>query len=189
MSSKYSSLTIDLPSLDPPGTKRKLHRPFALTNPRPRYDQVAGYLRAAEPFDVLPRTLIPTRRITFKPPIMHYGWMAPQDFLLDYARSHKLTRQWGRKLIDAECIIRAVETIGKKCRGKVDDDGLVSLQITLIGPDREREKAVISIYTNFDLNRRNLPSEDTIERLRQAFGLEEPPKWYLDRFSWRWSYW
>jgi len=187
MATQRSSRSIDLPTLDPPGTKRKLHRPFAFTKVRPRYDQVESYIVAAEPFDTLPRVLIASRRLVYKPPVVRYGWLAPRDLLLDYARSHKLTRQYGRELSEFDAMERALTVISKKCGASIPDT-LLELRSTLLG-GMECRTLVISLYTNYDLKRRDLPSDDAIELIRKALGLEGSPRWFLDGMDWRWSYW
>jgi len=177
------SRSIDNPTVDPLGTKRKLHRPFAFTKVTPRYNQVEGYIVAAEPFDTLPRVLIASRRLAYKPPVMRYAWLAPRDLILEYARTHKLTRQYGRALSEFETMNRAVAAINKKC-GALIPDTLLKLRSTLLG-GMEHTTLVISLYTNFDLKRRDLPSGDAIELIRQALDLKEPPKWFLDGLDWR----
>ncbi|TFY59184.1 hypothetical protein EVJ58_g5939 [Rhodofomes roseus] len=133
MEKKCASSSIVLAgSLDPPNCKRKLQRPFAFTKSKLRYEQVEGYLTVVEPFEVLPRLLVPSRRVAYKPPIMHYGWRAPRDFLLDYARKHRLTRQYGRHLNEYERMVRALVTINKRCGSAMSED-LLKLLSTLIG--------------------------------------------------------
>ncbi|TFY59177.1 hypothetical protein EVJ58_g5943 [Rhodofomes roseus] len=183
----HFSRTLDLPSLDPPGTKRKLHRPFAFTKIKPRYDQIKDYLASIEPFDTLPRLLIPSRRVNYKPPLMHYGWRVSRDFLLEYARTNKLTRQWGRELTDYECMDRALATINKRCRASMSDT-ILQVQTTPMDGAQGRT-FVISMFTNYHLKRTDLPSQDGIERLQRVFGFKEPPKWLLDGVEWRWSRW
>ncbi|KAH9841096.1 uncharacterized protein C8Q71DRAFT_905063 [Rhodofomes roseus] len=182
-----SSRTLDLPSLDPPSTKRKLHRPFAFSKVRPRYDQIKDYLASAEPFLTLPRLLVPSRRVKYKPPVMRYGWRVSQDFLLDYARTKRLTRKWGRDLTEYERMDRALATINKKC-GASMSDVILQVQTTLLDGMGCRT-FVISMYTNYQLKRTDLPSQDGIERLQRAFGFEEPPSWFLDGLEWQWSRW
>ncbi|KAH9933799.1 uncharacterized protein B0H18DRAFT_982092 [Fomitopsis serialis] len=182
-----SSRTLDLPSLDPPGTKRKVRQPFAYTKVKPRYDQVKGYLATAEPFLTLPRLLVPSRRVKYKPPLMHYGWRVSRYLLLDYARANRLTRRWGRDLTNYECMDRALATINKKC-GASMSDVILQVQTTLLDGIQPRT-FVVSLYTNYELKRIDLPSQDGIERLQRASNFEEPPRWFLDGLEWRWSRW
>ncbi|KAH9841097.1 uncharacterized protein C8Q71DRAFT_439010 [Rhodofomes roseus] len=175
------------PSVDPPGTKCKLHRPFAFSSPRPRFEQVEGYLTVAEPFLTLPRPLVPTRRIACKPPLMHYGWRVPRDLLLDYARQHRLTRKWGRVLEECEYMERAMIDINKKSGAGIPSD-LLKLQPTSLGSP-EDFSLVVTLYSNYQLKRRDLPSEEQFNVLRQGLGIEGPPRWYLDDEDWVWSRW
>ncbi|EPS94856.1 hypothetical protein FOMPIDRAFT_162696 [Fomitopsis schrenkii] len=149
---------------------------------------MAPFLNSAEPFEKLPRALIPTRRIAHQPPILHYGWLAPRRALVEYARSNKLSRQYGRDLDDVNCIMRALKALNKKSKAKIPDD-LLHLSDTVTGGWKEETTLFISLYSNFDLKRKDLPSQDAIERLQSALGVEGPPKWFLDGAEFRWCPW
>ncbi|EPS94849.1 hypothetical protein FOMPIDRAFT_1062995 [Fomitopsis schrenkii] len=180
--------TIELPSLDAPGTKVKLHRPFGYTKIRPRYEQISAYLETIDPFDTLPRLLIPNRRVRVRPPTLFYGWLAPREALFDYARANKLHKRHGRETLDLECIDRVLQSVNKKSGAKVPGD-LLKIKTTAVGGRRDPSTLVVSLYSNYDLNRRNLPAEEAIETLREALGFEGPPKWFVDSLRWCWERW
>ena len=146
------------------------------------------YLEVAEPFPTLPRLLIPSRRVPVKPPVMHYGWRAPRDFLLAYAQAHKIRRKWGRTLSEYERMSFALAAIDTECNNGVPSYYL-RLQLTCIGNVESQQMLIISIYTNYDLQQDHITSEDAIERLRKSLELPEPPAWFLDHEKWEWGWW
>jgi len=50
-----------------------------------------------EPFALLPRTFIPIPSANYQPPVMHYGWPAPRQTLLTYAKKHGLILMMRRR--------------------------------------------------------------------------------------------
>ena len=154
----------------------------------PALAQVDPYLEVAEPFPTLPRLLIPSRRVPVKPPVMHYGWRVPRDFLLAYALAHKIKRKWGRALSEYERMSFALGAIDAECNAGTPSYHL-GLQLTCIGNLQSDQMLIISIYTNYELRLDNLTPEDAIERLRKGLELTEPPAWFLDNEKWAWGWW
>lgn len=119
---------------------------------------------------------------------MRYGWRAPLDFLLEYARKNRIRRKWGRDLSDYEKMSFALSALDKKCGSGMSSHHL-RLRLTLIGWS-ERRTLIISMYTNYDLEKASsLPSEEEVERLQKALGMQEPPAWFLDNEAWKWTPW
>ena len=119
---------------------------------------------------------------------MRYGWRAPLDVLFEFARKNRIRRKWGRELSDFEKLSFALSALDKKCGSGMSSHHL-RLRLTPIGKPDE-ESLVISMYTNYDLeDTESLPSEEAIERLQKALGLQEPPAWFLDNEAWKWTPW
>ncbi|KAH9917512.1 uncharacterized protein B0H18DRAFT_1123592 [Fomitopsis serialis] len=118
----------------------------------------------------------------------HALWLASTSRFPPRIRTgHKLVKKWERGLYDCECMERALAAICKEC-GACTPSDLLGLQSTLLG-SMESSSLIVQVYSNFDLKRRDLPSEDEIELVRQALDLKGPPRWFLDGTDWRWSRW
>ena len=141
-----------------------------------------------DPFDTLPRLLIPSRRAPVRPPTLFYAWLAPRADLLDYARAHNLHKRSGRAISDVDCLNRLLQAVNKKSAHKVPGD-LLRIKATAVGGRRDPSTLVVSLYSNYDLNRDDLPSQEAIEALRLALGFEGPPKWFVDSLRWSWEQW
>ncbi|TFY61417.1 hypothetical protein EVJ58_g4522 [Rhodofomes roseus] len=75
------------PDLPPP------FKPLSVYVPK----EVVLSARDVAPFTLLPRIFIPVPSALWKPPLMHYGWPAPRQHLLEYAERHGLTKLVGRR--------------------------------------------------------------------------------------------
>lgn len=65
---------------------------------------------------------------------------------------------------------------------------MLGLYLTVIG-NQEKSDLVFTVYSNFDLKRLDLPSEEAVEIVRKALGVEESPAWFLPESSWDWEAW
>ncbi|KAI0919719.1 hypothetical protein AcV5_001705 [Taiwanofungus camphoratus] len=83
-----SSSKISLSSLDPPNVKRDLPPLLKLTRRMTKEEHIQ--MADIPPFDTLPRILIPSSKLSLKPPVMHYGWRADLPKILKYAKDHGL---------------------------------------------------------------------------------------------------
>ncbi|TFY59180.1 hypothetical protein EVJ58_g5946 [Rhodofomes roseus] len=61
-------------------------------------------------------------------------------------------------------------------------------RITPVGAD-DQQRVVVAVYSNYDFTRKELPSQETMEKLGQCLGVEGPPRWYLDGLNWYWRLW
>ncbi|KAH9837850.1 uncharacterized protein C8Q71DRAFT_754841 [Rhodofomes roseus] len=173
-------------SLDPPGTRRGLPVPFAFSERRPESGKVLDAAPHMEPFNTLPRILIPSTRYAWKPPCLHYAWLAPEAMLLDYAKKNKLNRRLGRKLnVPGTMRAALLAMIIREGVADISQDYL-RIQTSPVGM-KEEATLLVAVYTNFDLKRADLPSDHTIEKIRQRLGMEGPPRWYLDSTYWYWE--
>ncbi|KZT63586.1 hypothetical protein DAEQUDRAFT_815562 [Daedalea quercina L-15889] len=183
-----SSRTIMLTSLDPPGTKRPIPPPLAFA---PKLDRhgIRDKLRKAEPFDTLPRGLIPSRRYAWGPPRLLYGWPAPEQLLLSYARKHKIVQRFRRRIVMPGTLNTSVDEI-IRTEGVADIScDLLRVSATHMGMKDDNLVYIVAVYSNYDLKRKDLPSEETISTIRERLGINEPPKWYLDVAQWYWQRW
>ncbi|KAH9917506.1 uncharacterized protein B0H18DRAFT_1034413 [Fomitopsis serialis] len=181
-----SSRHLVLPSLDLPGAKRELQSPFTY-KARPKRSEITSYLKNLEPFDTLPRLLIPTSSVPYRPPTMCYGWRAPRATLFQFARDHKLLDRSGGKVSEISSIIRSFPAFKEEHWPSIHKD-FVQLEWTMLGP-RDDTRLLVAVYTNFDLKREDLPDEDDVESVRAALGVEGPPRWHLAGDYWGWRHW
>ncbi|KAH9834495.1 uncharacterized protein C8Q71DRAFT_769182 [Rhodofomes roseus] len=206
--------------------------------------------------------LIPVPSALWKPPLMHYGWPAPRQRLLEYAERHGLIKLMSRRnpkdpdesdsesdfstddeIEDDEdepasnssqagesqhspdgsgTVILAMTTRARKpcppvpppdappdkAESAVDQIstmfaalihiykllnenpgtqfGLPLLQITPTLQDGEGECQIVSLYTNYNFLRKDLPLPEHIEAFGEAFGVETPPRWFLDEEQHEW---
>ncbi|KAH9916468.1 uncharacterized protein B0H18DRAFT_65162 [Fomitopsis serialis] len=207
-----------------------------------------------EPFALLPRMFIPIPSAIYRPPTMHYGWSAPRETLLAYAKEHGLILMMGRRrrpladesdgessdddasdsstddgtedtgsgdddssskggdesdgsgTVVVERTCRPLPPLFPNPRGmnidepasmvaalkhvstQLSKDGLqvatMALHSTL--QHDEDELRIISVYTNYHLHRKDLPSPEDIRKLGEAVGITAPPKWYIDRDKYEW---
>ncbi|KAH9917514.1 uncharacterized protein B0H18DRAFT_1123594 [Fomitopsis serialis] len=177
---------MQLSSLDPPGTRRRLPAPFAFSERTPDEDEVLKAVRHMKPFDTLPRILIPSSRYAWRPPRLFYAWPAPEKVLLDYAKKNKLARRARRKLSLTATMYEALHAM-------IRGDGVASINpsylwinLSPIGMT-DGSTILVSVYTNYDLKREDLPSDEMVEKIGQRLGMEGPPKWYLDGYRWCWE--
>ncbi|KAI0919720.1 hypothetical protein AcW1_003102 [Taiwanofungus camphoratus] len=225
-----SSSKISLSSLDPPNVKRDIPPLFKLTR-RNLTTEVClmsfGHISAADLshscqelvqmadiplYDTLPRILIPSSKLSLKPPVMHYGWRVDIQKILKYAKDHDLN--WEPVIEDVsssddateEDDGEAAEDKGGKSRKVVFDphpEAVPIAQYTLESVVRRLglpypedvlyidsallrdDITIISLYTNYDLGK--APSDDVIEALRVELGETEKPKWYMDLNQVTWT--
>lgn len=65
---------------------------------------------------------------------------------------------------------------------------LLRIMVTHMGAVRDLIP-ILSVYSNYHLKRRDLPSEETMRKITECLGIEEPPRWYLDAANWWWQRW
>ncbi|KAH9927707.1 uncharacterized protein B0H18DRAFT_1210662 [Fomitopsis serialis] len=205
-----------------------------------------------EPFALLPRMLIPIPAAIYRPPTMHYGWSAPRETLLAYAKEHGLTLMMHRRnpplpdesdgessdddasdsstdddtedtgsddddssskrgdesdgsgavvvertrkpllplflkahrIDEPASMVAALEHISTQ----LSKDGLrvATLDLHSTLQHGEGEQRIISVYSNFHLLRKDLPSPEDIRKLGEAVGITAPPKWYIDSDMYDW---
>ena len=150
--------------------------------------QIQSYLAVAKPFPTLPRLLIPSHRVAYKPPLLYYGWRAPRDALLAYAKRSKVRSNLRRrKLSELERMINGMIAVNEELGHAIPMD-MLGIHLTVIG-NQEAFDLVLTMFSNFDLKRRDLPSEDAVERIRKALGIVEAPGWFLAESQWDWEPW
>ncbi|CCM05523.1 uncharacterized protein FIBRA_07749 [Fibroporia radiculosa] len=90
---KYTTPNVQHFSLNPPGVKSYLTFHF-----KPRWDLLSrkDALAASKyvPYPTLPCVLIPIPDHPLRPPVMHYGWIADIDFLLELAKELNCVRMY-----------------------------------------------------------------------------------------------
>ncbi|KAH9933685.1 hypothetical protein B0H21DRAFT_759881 [Amylocystis lapponica] len=174
-------------SLDPPGTKRVI--PAILQRTYWNAQELSPFFDLPA-YDKLPRWFIPSRKLSYRPPLMHYGWNADFPMLVKLAEDRGLT-QWNenidysdtdpddldapgvmvRKVNNVETISLLLETVAKEL--VPDPPKTVQLVLTMNAPDA----FVVSVYTNYDLAKP--PSDSFVEMLRVALNGGEL-RWFLD---------
>ncbi|KAH9841092.1 uncharacterized protein C8Q71DRAFT_890843 [Rhodofomes roseus] len=167
----------------------------------------------AEPLSKLPRILVPDpEESVMKPPVMHYGWPIDHDVLLDIAEEHGLTvylpsgndtlvedgweNEW-QEPIDRCHNIKLTATIANVMQAVTEEVGawvplnLVKVWLGLQGSNKRRSPAIISFYTNYNLDCAYLPPLEEIEKMREVLKIQDegPPRWYLDADHYRWRPW
>ncbi|KZT63582.1 hypothetical protein DAEQUDRAFT_733658 [Daedalea quercina L-15889] len=155
---------------------------------RPKSREVVPYLNAAEPFDTLPRLLIPTRAFPYKPPVLGYGWRAPRAALFEYARQRKLHQRRSGEVDELASIMHAFPTFVREHWPSLHEH-YIKLEWSSIGP-ADTNHVLVIVYTNFDLKRVDLPSSEEIESIGNVLGVEDRPGWFLiDEQCWGWRLW
>ncbi|TFY59181.1 hypothetical protein EVJ58_g5947 [Rhodofomes roseus] len=159
-------------------------------------DEDLAKIIEAEPLSKLPRILVPDpEESAMKPPVMHYGWPIDHNVLLDIAEEHGLTvylptgndtlvdEGWGdewQEPTDRCHNIKLTATIAN-----------VMQAVTEEGSNKRRSPAIISFYTNYNLDRAYLPPLEEIEKMREVLKIQDegPPRWYLDADHYKWRPW
>ena len=119
---------------------------------------------------------------------MYYGWRAPRDALFDYAKRFKVrTNLRRRKLTEVERMINGMIAVNEQLDNVIPMD-MLGIHLTVIG-NQEAFDLVLTMFSNFDLKRRDLPSEGAVECIRTALGIEEAPGWFLAESQWDWELW
>ncbi|KAL6300996.1 hypothetical protein BKA93DRAFT_828567 [Sparassis latifolia] len=202
---------LSYPSLDPPGKVRSdLVVPFMPTArkiPREKAKEIVDL----PPFDTLPRILIPSSKLQLKPPVMHYGWIANESLLMEYAKEHKvpiLRRPNLKRKTNVHEELYFEEEAPRRTAVDLDPekdrmayvallkDVVVRLlrELNISWPRRMLVMArplaagcplIVSLYTNYDLAR--APPPEVIEALRVRLEEKEQPKWFLSSSDWKWS--
>ncbi|KAI0949821.1 hypothetical protein AcV7_008478 [Taiwanofungus camphoratus] len=206
MTSTIVHLTTTLPpSVDSPDVQRDLKFPFVPVRRRiTRADAMEATKLA--PFDSLPFALMPRRKQSMKPSIMHFGWLVEADDLLRYAEEHQIRvhrqevsfsdeedddeeeeeeeEEANKPQLDPRRTMEAALGFMAGRLGLQFPDRSLSIEIPLrIGGFR-----IVSLYTNYYF--KEIPSEDVIEvfgkELAKELKTDEVPKWYLDGINWHW---
>ncbi|EPS94828.1 hypothetical protein FOMPIDRAFT_100849 [Fomitopsis schrenkii] len=182
-----SSRMLQLSSIDPPGSKRRLTFPYAFSTQEADKQKMLQTAPSLQPLDKLPRVLVPSGQYAWWAPRMHYGWVAPQEMLLDYAKKHKL-------LFPSKSRQFLPRTLSRALNGMIRIGGVAEIGIDFLTIKKSpvqmkdgRLTIIVSVYTNYDLKRVDLPSDECIEEIGQCLGMEEPPKWYADCERWHWE--
>ncbi|KZT63583.1 hypothetical protein DAEQUDRAFT_115003 [Daedalea quercina L-15889] len=141
-----------------------------------------------EPFYTLPRCLVPSRRYVRRPPRLFYAWPAPENVMMDYARKRRLVKRMRGEVDVIGTLIRVLHRM-IRFDGVADiDRDFLQIKASPIGEDSSGV-LLVSLYTNWDLKRRDLPSDEMIEKIRLCLGIDEKPRWYLDGYYWFWDQW
>ncbi|KAI0929285.1 hypothetical protein AcW1_006267 [Taiwanofungus camphoratus] len=195
------------PLVDSPETQRALKFPFVPIRRKVTRADFMGVLNPA-PFDSLPLALVPHRKQSMKPPMMHFGWLVKADDLLRYAKEHQIQAHsqdmWGSDGEEDLCddddddeeeaggphvdTHRTMEDALSFMAGRL---GLQfptgSLRIEL--PLRDDDSRIVSLYTNYLF--KNIPPEDAIKafgkELAKEVETDEVPRWHVDAIDWCWQ--
>lgn len=153
-------------------------------------------------YERLPRVLVPRPRGEARPPKMHYGWPVNKSLLMAYAEEHDLL--WGpnvgdppsnedewRKIIDDPKPVEidtvvSMQNALKAIALKISSSSSRTVRLSS-AMNCEHGILVMSLYTNFDLNK--VPSDAFIETLREALGQTAKPLWFLDGMEITWQPW
>ncbi|OBZ66548.1 hypothetical protein A0H81_13389 [Grifola frondosa] len=171
------------PTVDPIGGPHEGQVPIHLSYMCLNTDRRDEFLIAEQPpLDSLPRTLIPTIGNKWWPPVMRYGWAivgAPRDKVLAYAKEHDL-EQFDRsfpgfsELFTLEEAYRHMaKEMGLRFYGYVFETGS-----TVTRPPEMIY--ILSLYSNYYLHLGGQFTDEVVEKLKERFGFEMDPKWYLD---------
>lgn len=119
---------------------------------------------------------------------MYYGWRAPRDALLAYDKKFKIRGNLRRrKLTEFERLLHGMVAVNEDV-GRIIPGDMIGIHLTVVG-NQEALDLVFTVYTNFDLKRLDLPSEDAVDTIRKALGIEEAPGWFLSESQWDWEPW
>lgn len=159
---------------------------------------------ASKPLDILPRSLIPRSWLPLKPPILHFGLEVDEGAVIAYAEKHHCVvryselgqededdlpddgktpwcnPRWPDVAVDFT-IMCAVETAMKEIYGP---DGVPRFSVE--GTGHRAHKTIVSLFTNYELTRRSLPSQEEVKRLAEILGVKAQPKWFLDLVEMFW---
>lgn len=84
---------------------------------------------------------------------------------------------------------KVLQAVNKKSGGKLPAE-LLRIKATAVGRRRDPSTLVVSLYCNYNLNRRDLPVKgEVIKTLWDALGLEGHLKWFVDSITWSWERW
>ncbi|KAI0934891.1 hypothetical protein AcV5_006585 [Taiwanofungus camphoratus] len=197
------------PSIDSPEIQRALKFPFVPIRRKVTRADFMGVLNPA-PFDSLPLVLVPRRKQSMKPPIMHFGWLVEADKLLRYAKEHQIQvyyqDMWGSDgeedlSDDDDDDDDEKEASGPHLHPKHTMNDALSFMAGRLGlqfppgslrielPLRDDDSRIVSLYTNYTF--KNIPSEDAIKafgkELAKEVETDEVPRWHLDGIDWCWQ--
>ncbi|KAH9949324.1 hypothetical protein B0H21DRAFT_148862 [Amylocystis lapponica] len=180
-------------SLDAPGTKQVV--PAILKDMYWNPEELPMFVHVPA-YEKLPRWFIPSKKLSYKPPLMHYGWCADFDALLEMAEGRGFIR-W-HEYLDYEVDDADYDAYDKGMDPplalihKMDNQGTIGLLLETVArelaPDPPQTVQltttinspsvfIVSIFTNYDLAKP--PSDSFVEMFRVALGGGEL-RWYLD---------
>jgi hypothetical protein len=121
-----------------------------------------------------------------KPPLIHCGYVAEEEFLFGYARRHGLLHEClGEN--EGEIVLLERMTMYAAVKAILAELAISSIPIRLpVVVTNDGGTRVIALYNNYSMKRIS-PGED-VQKLARFLGKEqEHPKWYFDSIRWKWN--
>jgi len=139
------------------------------------------------PLPVLYHHLIPSKKKGLqKPPLIHCGFIAEEEFLFPYARHHGLLQECPGEN-EGEMVLLELDTMYAAVKAILAELNISSIRIRLPHVVKKGGGTfIIALYNNYSRNKTRPPAED-VEKLAQFLG-QEQPKWYFDATRWRWNF-
>ncbi|KAF5384054.1 hypothetical protein D9615_003142 [Tricholomella constricta] len=139
------------------------------------------------PLPVLYHHLIPSNKKGLpKPPLIHCGYLAEQEFLFAYARQHGLSQECAGDY-EGDIMLLKLDTMYAAVKAILEELKISSIRIRLPHVVKQGGGTrIIKLYSNYSMKR--IPPTEDVEKLARFLGMEqEQPKWYFDAKKWRWS--
>jgi len=137
---------------------------------------------------MLHRHFIPSnKKGVQRPPLIHYGYIAEEEFLFAYARHHGLLHECDGNY-EGEIMLLKLDTMYAAMKAILAELKISSIRLHLphvvgIGGSTR----IIALYSNYSMNK--IPPAEDVEKLVQFLGKEqEQPKWYFDATRWKWNF-
>ena len=121
-----------------------------------------------------------------KPPLIHCGYVADEEFLFEYARNHGLLRESPGER-EGEMVLLKLVTMTATVEAIFTELGLSSIPVRLPQVVTNDDVIlIIALYNNYSMDER--PTDEDVRKLARFLGKEgEQPKWYFDITRWKWN--
>jgi len=123
-----------------------------------------------------------------KPPLIHCGYVADEEFLFEYARNHGLLRECPGER-EGEMVLLKLVTMTATIEAIFTELGLSRASIPVRLPQvvtNDDVTLIIALYNNYSMKKR--PTDEDVRKLAGFLGKEgEQLKWYFDVTRWKWN--
>ncbi|KLO14841.1 hypothetical protein SCHPADRAFT_294840 [Schizopora paradoxa] len=148
-----------------------------------------------KPIPRIPVSLVPLSDTRLSPPKLHYGWVLDEPF-----RLHEIAKEMGVEPRKRKPLTPEQEAQSKPTASMTDiwlrEDTLKAIAknlklrgdvriITVFNPDTKTAQ-FISVVDNYALREKGIANRD-LRKLRDFFGFDGKPMWYLDYYRWTWD--